>query len=249
MERRTTVIGAERLASWHLSPREPSPTVVCVHGAGVSSRELRPLVSELGLAVDAWTVDLPGFGYSTKPAAAPDLRSLVDALSAWLDAEGLAPACLLGGSFGCQIVVDLAVRHPEQVSHLVLAGPTVDPHGRTWPRMLGRWLRNAVHEDPRMLPLNIADYRDAGARRVISAFRASKDDRIEDKLERIAVPTLVARGELDALCPQDWAEEVTRLLPRGRLAIVPRTPHMIPYRAPGELSSLVTDFLESDAAA
>jgi pimeloyl-ACP methyl ester carboxylesterase len=94
-----------------------------------------------------------------------------------------------------------------------------------------------------MLPLNIADYADAGTRRVLATFRESIRDHIEVKLPYVTVPTLVVRGELDRLGPQDWAEEVTRLLPDGRLATVPRVPHMIPYRAPRELSAHITAFL------
>jgi pimeloyl-ACP methyl ester carboxylesterase len=241
--------GEWRLVSWRRSPGHAAPAVVCVHGAGVSSRELHPLVAALGRDADAWTVDLPGFGHSDKPDRPLSLPELSDALAGWLTETGLAPACLVGCSFGCQIAVDLAVRHPDRVSALVLAGPTVDPRARSWPRLIGRWLRNSVHEDPRMVPLNVADYRDAGTGRLLATFRESMRDRIEDKLPRVTVRTLVVRGELDRLCPPDWAEEVTRLLPAGRLATVPRVPHMIPFRAPDALSGLITGFLAEAAHA
>ena len=76
-----------------------------------------------------------------------------------------------GASFGCQVVVDVAVRHPETVGSLVLAGPTVDPRGRSLWRLAGQWLRNSVGESPRMAPLNIADYRDAGLRGIPAPLR------------------------------------------------------------------------------
>jgi pimeloyl-ACP methyl ester carboxylesterase len=245
VRKQIVIANGREMAGWHQFPANPAhaPPVVCVHGAGVSSRELHPLVAELGREVDAWTVDLPGFGHSAKPGRALTLPQLADALADWLDAAKVGPGCIVGCSFGCQIAVDLAIRRPETVTALVLVGPTIDPRARSWPRLIVRWLRNSVHEDPRMAPLNIADYRDAGTRRVVATFRESLRDHIEAKLPYVAVPTLVVRGEYDRIGPPDWAEEVTRLLPHGRLATVPRVPHMVPFRAPRELAALITRFV------
>lgn len=250
------VVGRYRMATWHAGPedaglehaRNDIPPVVCVHGAGISSRPLMPLVRSLGARVETWTVDLPGFGRSSKPAHPLSLTELGDALAAWIQAADLPYACLLGCSFGCQIAVDVAVRHPDLVHSLVLAGPTTDPESRSWGKILGRWLRNAAHESPRMLPLNVADYRDCGMRRAIHAFHESLIDRLEDRLPAVAAPTLVVRGELDGLVPSAWAEEVTRLIPDARLVTVPGSPHMIPFKAPDRLVPLVTDFLEASRA-
>ncbi|WP_188195215.1 alpha/beta fold hydrolase [Nonomuraea sp. SYSU D8015] len=199
LERLTVKVGDWPLTAWRRLPREDTgtPPVVCVHGAGVSSRELKPLVAVLGEHVPAWTVDLPGFGQSAKPPRPLDLTGLADALAGWLAAAGLPPACLVGCSFGCQLAVDVAVRHPARVHSLVLAGPTVDPRARSWPRMIARWMRNSVRESPRMTPLNVADYRDAGLRRVVATFQVAMRDRVEDKLPHVTVPTLVVRGAYD----------------------------------------------------
>jgi NAD(P)-dependent dehydrogenase (short-subunit alcohol dehydrogenase family)/pimeloyl-ACP methyl ester carboxylesterase len=243
LERSAVFVGGRRMVSLRRHPPDPAPPVVCVHGAGVSSRELRPLVEALGRQVDAWVVDLPGFGRSDKPDEPPDLHELTDALAGWLEARELGLVCLVGCSFGCQIAVELARHRTDLVGSLVLTGPTTDPAARSWPRLIGRWLRNAVREDVRMVPLNLADYRDAGPRRTIAAFRTAMRDRIEDKLPELGVPTLVVRGEHDRIGPQEWAEQVTRLLPDGRLAVVPGAPHMVPFRAPEELAALITDFV------
>ncbi|SPE63921.1 N-formylmaleamate deformylase [Streptomyces netropsis] len=223
--------------------------MVCVHGAGVSSREFQPFLEVLGRRHDAWTVDLPGFGASGGPRRPLGMRALADALAEWLTAVGLDQAVLLGGSFGCQVAVDAAVRHPHRIAGLVLVGPTVDPAARSFIRQLLRWMRNAPHERASMAPLNLADYRDAGARRVVGAFTESLRDRIEDKLPHVLLPTLVVRGAQDRLVPQGWAEEVTWLLPAGRLAVVEGSGHMVPYRQPHALAGLVTEFLAHEFAA
>ncbi|MEU8687310.1 alpha/beta hydrolase [Streptomyces sp. NPDC048665] len=104
--------------------------MVCVHGAGVSSREFRPFTEILGHRHDTWTVDLPGFGASAGPRHPLVLRALADLLVEWLTAVDLDHVVLLGGSFGCQVAVDAAVRHPDRVVGMVLVGPTVDPAAR-----------------------------------------------------------------------------------------------------------------------
>jgi pimeloyl-ACP methyl ester carboxylesterase len=234
---------------------------VCVHGAGVSSREFCPLVMALGRDHDAWTVDLPGYGRSGwtvdlpghgrsgRPRVTVSLPALADALADWLKAVGLVDPCLLGVSYGCQITIDTALRYPDRVGSLVLVGPTADPAVRSLPRLTVRWLWNAMYENPRMLPLNIADYRDAGGRHVFTAFQESIRDRVEDKLPYVTQPTLVIRGAKDRIVPQEWAEEVTRLLPHGRLATVPNSPHMVPFRASDELGLIIQDFLRDHEGA
>ncbi|GAA3742937.1 pimeloyl-ACP methyl ester carboxylesterase [Spinactinospora alkalitolerans] len=236
----------------------PGPPVVCVHGAGVSSRLLMPLVSAMEGVRETWTVDLAGFGRSTGDQDAVSVGLLADALLDWIDARGLRRPCLLGMSFGCQVVVEAvlrrrsppgpgAAREPERP--LVLIGPTLDPHARSPMGMLLRWLRNSPGERPRMVLPTLADYRDAGTRRMFAAFAASMHDRVEDRLPHVDAPTLVVRGERDRMAPQDWAEEVTRLLPRGRLRVVPGSAHTVSYRDPLPLARLVDAFIAEAAEA
>ncbi|WP_225829961.1 alpha/beta fold hydrolase [Streptomyces sp. NK08204] len=246
MSRITQAVNGRPVAAWHHAGRAPS--VVCVHGAGFSSREFQPFLDALGRHHDAWSVDLPGFGASAGPVRPLGLRALAEALTGWLTAVGLDHVVLLGGSFGCQVAVDAAVRHPDRIAGLVLVGPTVDPAARGFFRQLLRWIRNAPQERLSMAPLNLADYRDAGPRRVVSAFAESLRDRIEDKLPHVRTPVLVVRGARDRLVSQEWAEEVTRLLPSGRLVVVPGAGHMVPYRRPYELAVLVGDFLDQEIA-
>ncbi|MFF9408163.1 alpha/beta fold hydrolase [Streptomyces anandii] len=247
MQRITAEVAGRPMVAWRIPG--PRPPVVCVHGAGVSSREFLPFLKALGSRRETWTVDLPGFGASDGPPEPLGLRALADALIDWLTAVDLEQAVFLGGSFGCQVVVDAALRHPDRAAALVLVGPTVDADARSFVRQVLRWMRNAPHERPSMAALNLADYRDAGSRRVAGAFREALRDRIEDKLPHVVKPTLVVRGAQDRMVPQEWAEQVVRLLPAGRLAVVEDSGHMVAYRQAPVLAGLVADFLAHQEAA
>jgi 2-hydroxy-6-oxonona-2,4-dienedioate hydrolase len=86
-----------------------------------------PTLSQLAPHYHLYAPDLPGFGKSDKPPHALNVCELSDSLAAWIGEIGLQRATLVGNSFGCQVIVDLAVRHPERVKRTVLQGPTMNP--------------------------------------------------------------------------------------------------------------------------
>lgn len=62
-------------------------------------------------------------------------------------------------------------------------------------------------------------------------------------LRGIRAPTLGVRGARDPIVPQRWAEEAARLLPRGRLVVIPGAAHSITFHAPLELTRVIRPFL------
>lgn len=220
-----------------------APAVVLVHGVGVSSRYMVPTAERLAPSFRVYAPDLPGFGKSAKPPRVLSLAELADALLAWIEASGLQRVTLLGNSFGCQVIVDLAVRHQERIERIVLQGPTVDPSARTWRQQVWRWLVNTPGEATTQGKVIVQDYRDCGIPRLLRTFQLALQDRIEEKLPDVRVPTLVVRGSRDKIVPQRWAEEVARLLPMGRLVVIPGAAHTLNYGAPVDLVRAITPFL------
>jgi 2-hydroxy-6-oxonona-2,4-dienedioate hydrolase len=213
---------------------------------GVSSRYMVPTIERLAPRYPVYAPDLPGFGESKGPPGALDISGLADALATWMDAVGLRSAALLGNSFGCQILVELALRHPERVEKVVLQGPTVDPQARAARQQIWRWLRGGTRESPSLAPVLLRDYLDCGPRRLLDTFLYALHDPIAEKLTRIPVPALVVRGTRDTIVPQRWAEEATALLPNGRLVVIPGAAHTINYSAPLELARVTRAFLDKD---
>ncbi len=222
---------------------EGSPAVVLVHGLVVSSRYMIPTAQQLAPHHGVYVPDLPGFGRSEKPPSVLDVAGLSDSLAAWMETVGLRSAVLVGNSVGCQVVADLALRHPERVERAVLQGPTMDPEARTTLRQAARLALDGTREPPSLLPIMLLDYLSAGLRRSFSTFQHALKDRIEEKLPHVRVPTLVVRGERDPIVPQRWAEGVAGLLPEGRLVVVPGAAHTMNYAAPSELARVVRVFL------
>ena len=222
---------------------EPEPTpVVLVHGLS-SSRSLKPLVRALGTRHAVFAPDLPGFGMSDQPIHPLDIPGLADALRRWLIDNELSPAIMIGVSFGCQVAVDLALRHRGTVDRLVLVGPTFDPKARSASRLALRWARNAPHWSPRLAPTILHDLIDAGPWRSVRTLGKALGDRVERKLSRVEAPTLVVRPERDHLVPEDWTERVAELIPDSELVVLPKAGHSIRPRTAARLAALLAPFI------
>jgi 2-hydroxy-6-oxonona-2,4-dienedioate hydrolase len=221
--------------------------LVCVHGIGVTSRYFEPLADVLAGGRRVLVPDLPGWGRSPRPSQALDLEQLADALAGFLDAEGLARVPLVANSFGCQVAVELAVRRPERVSALVLVGPTVDPSRRTFALQTRSFVLDSFREPPSLWWIIASDYARMGPMRFVRTARFALRQRMEDRLPRVAAPTLVVRGEHDAFASQAWCRRAAELLPRGSLAVVDGAAHAAHYSDPVRVSGLVRSFLEEVA--
>jgi 2-hydroxy-6-oxonona-2,4-dienedioate hydrolase len=223
--------------------------VVLVHGYGVSSRYMIPFARRLAAERPVYAPDLPGHGRSEDPGWTLTVPELAGVLYEWMDAAGLGRMILFGNSMGCQIAVELAMRHPERIDRLILAGPTVDPEARTFLRQLPRFVRDAFAERPSLLFWVAWDYLRAGPRRILREMDVAFADRIEDKLPQISMPSLVLRGERDAIVPQSWAEEVAHGLGgiggigAGRVEVIRGAGHALNYSAADELMRRIRPFL------
>jgi pimeloyl-ACP methyl ester carboxylesterase len=220
---------------------EGTPAVL-VHGLS-SSRSLRPLIKALGGRHPVFAPDLPGFGMTDQPIHPLDIRGLANALRRWMVENDLAPANLIGVSFGCQVAVEMAARHPTAVDRLALIGPGPDPAARSACQLALRWARNAPRSSPRLAPGLVHDFFDAGPWRSARSLQTALETRIERRLSAVEAPTLVVRPERDRLVPEKWAERVAELIPDAELVTVPKASHSIGPRTAARLTAVLDPFL------
>lgn len=227
----------------HERPTPDRPTIIMVHGLAVSSRYMLPTALQLASSYHVYVPDLPGYGKSEKPDRYQNLDEMADTLAEWMTALALPPAVLVGNSLGCQIIAHFAVRHPLRIQSAILLGPTMDVRARTARQEIGRWLVNSPFEPLSLYPIVLRDCLDIGFRRFVVTFRYGLQDSIEAYLPHMHIPTLVVRGSRDTVVPQRWAEHVTRMLPQGKLVVLPKAAHDVNYNSPVELSKVIHAFL------
>src|ERR1700757_4716376 len=98
------------------------PTVVFLHGAGMDHTAWAQ--HDRWFAHHGYNVlapDLPGHGRSAGKLLAT-IAEMADWTSALLDAAGVSTARLIGHSMGSLVALEMAARHPDKVSALVLVG-------------------------------------------------------------------------------------------------------------------------------
>jgi pimeloyl-ACP methyl ester carboxylesterase len=220
---RWTAVGGLRMHARSRAATTGRPWVL-LHGLAVSHRYLMPTAAAL-TGGPVHVPDLPGFGLSGKPRLVLSVEQHCAAVAAWMDAEHVTGARVLGNSFGCQVAVELAVRRPDLVSALILVGPTVDPAAPTATGQARRWLADLAWEDARQARIIAADVRDARPRRVLATLRLSVRHHIDQRLPLVQAPVLFLRGEHDPIAPSRWIEQAARLTPVAATGVVPAAAH------------------------
>ncbi len=102
------------------------PDVLLLHGLGSSKVSFFDTAAGLSRDYRVHAIDLPGFGSSAKPfGGAYDARYFADAIVAYLDAEGIGSAHLVGNSMGGRVALEVALTRPERVRTLALLCPAL----------------------------------------------------------------------------------------------------------------------------
>jgi len=145
--------------AWEQFPASarPAQPVVCLHAAGVGSREFRPLLDRLPSGTKLLFFDWPGHGRSGNPTGEAKLTIEYGAaiLLNLLQQLGMEKPILLGSGFGAAVAIRFAADHKDRVLGLILSQPTglvapVNPgfFAPTDKRALMRLLRRARESAP-----------------------------------------------------------------------------------------------------
>jgi pimeloyl-ACP methyl ester carboxylesterase len=190
-------------------------------------------------------IDLPGFGRSTGPRHALSIPELASSIEGWMAAAGVERAHIVGNSMACQVIAQLAVKHPERIATVTMIGATIDPAAHRLSSQLFRLIRDAIHEPARLWVNWTVDFLRAGAPRALATTRHMFRDRITEQLPRITAPTLVIRGGKDPTMPQRWSEQANEMLQKGSCAVIEEEAHCAHYTVPGTIARLVTNHAAS----
>ncbi len=255
--RRWDVVDGLKMFSQVSGPRQrygqqPEPTVVLVHGLGMSSRYMEPLLRQLSEQYRTWAPDLPGIGRSEAPPHLLGTAERATMLRSWMSAVGIESAALVGHSAGCEVARMVAEQDPDRVTCLILTSPAPDPSRPQTYRQVFRLLCDSTREVPSLLMLAARDYLTAGPRRVLNTVRtALRHNRHLRRTHldgstaehRISTPTLVIRGQRDPVVSERWARTVSGLAEHGTLLTLPDAPHALNYTTVSALSSVIRPFL------
>lgn len=245
--------------------------LVLIHGQFGDHLDWEPVLEPLKKRHRVIAVDLPGFGDSGKPEREYTGAFFVDTLSELLKRLRVKHATLVGNSFGGQIAILYALRHPEQVDRLIL----VDSGGfREFNEQEKEFTRQRFSEtaiwaltpqiqqamfalvfartsatqkrylDKQNAKLQRADFA-AYARVLPQTILLSVSTYLLNDLPKLSMPTLLLWGEQDRVVPSQLARKALEQLPRGELKIIPACGHSPQLDCPEEFLVALDEYLES----
>ena len=248
--------------------------VVLLHGNPASTYSWRKVMEPLAARYRVHAIDLPGFGFSDKPAdASYDIGWLTTVVLGYLDAERIPRAVLVGNSMGGAVATETAIVEPGRVVALVLlgaaglpeaetAGPPLSFRMLTWPvvgpmlralpargRVRSR-LREAVYDPSTITETDVDAYyaplRSAGG---MNAFIARMHQQVADergaRVHTIAAPTLVISGDSDRVIPPAIAQRYHELIAGSGLLLIPQTGHLPQEERPDETVAAIVRWIDA----
>lgn len=250
-----------------------APPVLLVHGFGASSYQWRftlPMLAAAGF--HAIAPDLPGHGFSQLAFPQGEYTRDVYARRMWhlLDALGVTGAPVVGHSMGGAIAAAMSWQHPERISRLALLSPA--GFGLVPERMrLLRYIPDVLaplarplasraaatfvlgdvygpdggwtaHDEEELL----APYAQRGIYRALLRTLKEFDFELHSNAQLTQLPhgSLVVFGTHDAVVRTVDIAARVRLVPDGRLVMLPRIGHLPQVEAAKEVGRLLLEFVQ-----
>ncbi|MEE6389903.1 alpha/beta hydrolase [Microbacterium paraoxydans] len=216
-----------------------APTVVLVHGIGMSHRYLSRLHAELAATTRVVSVDLPGFGGLPRPrfdVSIPQMAAGLAHVVASLDDDRIV---LVGHSMGAQWAAETAFQHPEYVRAVVAIGPVVDDAHRTLGAQTRALAADTLGETPAINAVVFTDYLRCGVRWYLRQVRHMLAFPLEERIAALTMPVLVVRGSDDPIAGRAWCRRLRDAAAVSRLVEIPGHHHVAQQSAPRAVASAI----------
>ena len=244
--------------------------VVWIHGysgAGFEAFFLSPYLAGRRIIAP----DLPGSGYSAKPAIEYTAEYYLEFIDRFIGGLGVGDYVLVGHSMGGRLAAEFASSSPRGLRGLVLVAPHGLPgqagpileflagtgvlvdvglelHNQT---ILDLAMRLNVFSDPARIPKDLVDYltvatfHTPGARHAIASVTrniiSNEDDPVY--LASVAVPTLVIWGTDDRVLDVRYADVFRDRIDGSELELIADAGHLPHVETPRETAVLIERFV------
>jgi len=224
------------LRHWAVTGGVPWATLLITHGLAEHSGRYEHVGEHFAAAgIDAWALDLRGFGRSGGPRAWVDRWSLLhddlEAQIATLRAAAPArPLVMYVHSLGGLVTLGYVLDGRAQPDALVLTAPAISASVPAWQRAVVTGLNriaprtmipnrldgSVLAADPAVGTAYFADpYNVHGTTVRFASLAFAEQRRVGDALDRLAIPTLVLHGDDDELVPTATSEAL-----HGRTGVI-----------------------------
>ncbi len=218
------------------------PPLLLLHGYAGSAHWWVRNIAALARTHTVFALDLPGFGASRMPGRYTFART-VELLAAWMEANSIGCADVVGHSMGGQIAMLLAAAHTGRVRRLVLIAPAGIPFTTDLLRTAGRAFGSRMASDPRFTPIVMGGAISTSPRILWQAVRQIRDIDVRSLVRSLTVPTLILWGTRDRLLPVENAATLSAAIARAQVTIVPDASHILFFEQAGRVNEAILSFL------
>ena len=253
-------IGVDQLGRIELADDEVAPTpIVFLHGVGSDKSAWRGQLEHFAAARHAIAFDYPGYGESDPADSEADHDNFASAILSAMDTLEVGRAHICGLSLGGVVAIAMHNAAPDRCASLIIADSfSIHPEGRglfnrSVKASRSMTMRELAEDRVEMLlaPNANDDLRDevvatmaainpdayrAGARAVWLA-----DQR--DRLDQIAVPTLVIVGDQDRITPPMLSRDLVSRIAGSRLVEIGGSGHLANLEQPAAFNAAIDRFL------
>ncbi|HEV7346938.1 alpha/beta hydrolase [Telluribacter sp.] len=212
--------------------------------------------------------DNRGVGKSDKPSGSYTTAEMADDHAGLLDQLGLAKVRVVGVSMGGAIALQLALRHPDKVSSMVLMCPwarcdamakgifehMVDCKARFTPEEFSLYIQLLIFSkqswdnDEKRAGLEEGRKQDPPYPQPLHGLAgqaaACINHQVLDQLGTIQVPTLVIGGQEDIFTPPWMGQEIAEAIPGAELFLYEKLGHAFHFEATEDFNARVKDWLQ-----
>ena len=222
-------------------------TIVFVHGLSDSLAYWKVLSETLKNDYQTLIYDLRGHGESTDDDRNTTIDLYQEDLYQLLNALNIEDAVFIGLSLGGNVILDLAVNHPEMVKGLIVMS-SFPEHDKKLKKIFNDF-DNAIDQGfveffDTILPYTLTDdlleehkellenvkheaAKTANIEGIKKGINAGYGFNLTDKLNEINVPTLVIAGEEDNLTNLDIQEKIHDNIENSEMIVLEKTKHNI----------------------
>ena len=243
--------------------------LVLVHSIGQSIYTWRSLYYSLAQNYRVIALDLPGFGYSSRPTEySYTIEDQSRALELFLDAIGIESAHFVGFSMGSGYVMDFCLRHPERVGRVVLLAPggmvpemplpiklldsslfgpiaSIIFGMRSVESVLSEcFFDQTVGVKPDVIEEYYKTICDSAARRALRfSFHNYDDENWLARLRATEMPVLILLGAEDKWRTPEQAELIHAAIPNAGYSLVRNAGHLLHEEKPDKVMAALLEFI------
>jgi pyruvate dehydrogenase E2 component (dihydrolipoamide acetyltransferase) len=252
----TVEVGGRKIRRLRVGPEGGTP-ILLLHGFGADLDSWAYNQGALAEARPVHAIDLPGHGGSSKSLETGSVGEFAAAVTAYMEAEGLECAHLVGHSLGGAIALQVALDLPERVAALTLVAPAGFGQeiagdfiegfiSQSRARKLRAVLEMLV-ADPALVTVDMVENvlrfkRLDGAAEALKAVAAANFDgdkqrnNLRARLGEVGVPVQLIWGAEDRVLPASHAEDLGDGI---RVTVIPGAGHIVHMEKSAEVNRLI----------